>query len=184
MTILEKGTPPEHLAKDRRRRIDIERQRDDPSTFNLLSQKERDAIREKARLTVQNEMKDREEKALLDRYIDEERKASDPKEQLVPIFLELAGHSEYIMLDGVQYFHQRLHHVTSSVFAVLVEQQARGWAHEEETEVRDTKTRRRFRAPSYVGAQNFMDNRRPRDLEVSSGQLMGANPATLLGIGR
>jgi len=168
---------------ERKHGVFFEKQRDDPEGFVALSDKEKAAIREKAKLMVANELKAREETALLDQYLAEERKAVDPQQQLIPIFLNLAGHSEYIMLDGVQYFHQQLHHVTPNVFAVLAEQQARGWAHEEETEVRDTRTRRRNTAPSHVGIGNFTDNRNPRNLTVSSGQLQGAAPAALLGIG-
>ena len=169
---------------DRTPGVHFQKQRDDPEGFTALTEKDKAAIREKARLMVANELKAREETALLDAYLEEERKASDPKQQLVPIFLNLAGHSEYIMLDGVQFFNERLHYVTPSVFAVLIEQQARGWAHEDETEVRDTRTRRRnFSRPAHVGIGNFTDNRNPRNLTVTSGQLQGASPAAMLGIG-
>jgi hypothetical protein len=182
MSILENGKP------TRGRRIDIERQRDDPANFGLLTAAEKEAIREKARLTVQNELKDREEKALLDQYLKEEREAADPKQQLVPIFLDLAPvggpkmDNNYVMLDGVQYFHGAVHYVNEHVYRVLLEQMNRGWAHEEETEVRDVQTRRRSRAPAHVGIGNFTDNRQPRDMVVSSSQLAGVSPSSLLGM--
>lgn len=174
MSILENGKPT--------RRVDLKRQRDDADSFSLSDQ-EKAAIREKARLQVLNEVKDREEKSLLSQYVDEEREKLLPEYELVPVWLELPGSAECIMLDGKQYFHNRLYNVTPAVFAVLVEQMNRGWAHEEETEVRDTKTRRRHRAPAHVGIGNFVDNRRPRDMVVSSGQLQGAGASQLLGIG-
>ncbi len=129
MSIAENGKP------DRRGRIGFEAQRDDPAKFSLLMPKEREAIREKARLTVENELKDREEKALLAQYLKEERQAADPNQTLVPIWLNLSLGCNNIMLDGVQYFNETLYHVTPVVFASLAEIQARGWAHEENTEV-------------------------------------------------
>lgn len=177
MSIITDGKP------ERRKRIDVVKQADNPDQFaHLLSDGEREEIRKKARLTVQNELKDRAEKSLLDQYLKEEREAVDPNEILVPIFLQLAGHSNYIMLDGVMYHHEKLHHVTASVFATLAEIQARGWAHEDETEVRDTRTRRRARPPAHIGVGNFQDHRAPRDLMVSSGQLAGTAASTLLGL--
>ena len=32
--------------------------------------------------------------------IEDERRESDPTKQKIPIFLDLAGHSQYILLDG------------------------------------------------------------------------------------
>jgi len=177
MSIIDNGKP------NRVKRIDLQKQADDPAQFShLLSDGERDEIRKKAKLTVQNEMKDRAEKLLLDQYLKEEREATDPDQVLMPIFLQLAGHANYIMLDGVIYHHEVLHHVTPAVFATLAEVQARGWAHEDETEVRDTRTRRRSRPPAHVGVGNFQDHRNPRDLVVSSGQLAGASASSMLGL--
>ena len=177
MTIIDNGKP------DRKPRVALSRQHDDPAQFSgILSDAEKAAIREKARLTVANELKDRAEKALLDQYTKEEREQADPNQVLMPIYLTLAGHTNYIMLDGVQYFHERLHHVVSVVFATLAEIQSRGWAHEDQTEVRDTATRRRSRPPAHIGVSNFQDNRNPRDLVVSSGQLAGSSASAMLGL--
>lgn len=177
MTILENGRP-----NRPKQGPDLRKQVDDPARFSALSVAEKEKIREKARLTVLNELKDREEKALLDQYIREERQATVPEEQLVPIFLNLALHSSYIMLDGVQYLNETLYHVTPGVFAVLTEQMSRGWAHEDQTQVSD-RTRGRMPAPLHAGGANYLDNRKPRDLHVSSGVLQGSAPGALLGVG-
>ena len=183
MGMMQSGKP-DRSARVGDRKVDLKPQRDDPeSMFPELTDAEKAAIRQKAKLLVANEIKDRQEKALLAQYVDEERAKLDPEQELVPCFLDLAPHCEYIMLDGTQFYHNRLYHVTPPVFSVLVETMNRGWAHEDQTEVRDTKTRRRHRAPAHVGIANFMDNRRERNLTVSSAQLEGANPAQLLGIG-
>jgi hypothetical protein len=176
MTILDNGKPD--------RKLGLQPQRDDPNVFGIeLTAAERAAIREKAKLQIRNELKDKAEAALLAEFLDEERSRVDPTQVLLPIYLELAGHESHLLVDGFMYHHQHLYHVTPTVFATLAEMMARGWAHEEETEVRDTQTRRRHRAPGHVGVNNFTDHRQPRDLRVSSGQLQGASAGALLGIG-
>ncbi len=162
--------------------IQVRPQRDDPDRFGTrLTDAEKAKIREKARATIEAEYREREENALLALYIEEERKAADPLEELFPIYLELALHSPYVMLDGTQYLNRTQYHVTQRVFQVLVEQMNRGWAHEMETEVREARGRRRVLPPSYVGYGNYLDNRQPRDLKVTSAQLAGTSPAALLG---
>lgn len=177
MTILENGRP-----NRPKQGPDLRKQVDDPKQFLALSDAEKEKIREKARLTVLNELKDREEKALYDQFLREERQQTVPEEQLVPIFLNLALHSPYIMLDGVQYLNETLYHVPISVFRTLTEQMSRGWAHEDQTQVSD-RTRGRMPAPLHAGGMNYMDNRRARDLTVSAGVLQGSAPNTLLGLG-
>lgn len=174
MTIMDNGKP-DH------RRPRFAKQADDPASFTTLTDEEKAAIREKARLTVQNELKDREEKSLLDAYLKEERQKVIPEEQVEPIWLNLAMHTAYIRLDDKMYLNETLYYVTPPVFQVLTEQMARGWAHEQETEVRDARTRRRA-VPPALSIGNYGDNRQPRGLKVSSGQLAGAAPAALLGI--
>lgn len=166
------------------RKIKFSQQVDDPDTISFeLTEREKTEIREKARLTVANEIKDRKHEALLAQYLQEEREKNEPAAQLVPCFVQLPGHCEYLMLDGTQFYHNRLYHVTTSVFRVLVEQMARSFAHEEETEVRDVSTKRRHPTPSHIGTANYQDHRRPRDMVVSSSQLAGAPASALLGIG-
>ncbi|SRR5712671_665764 len=169
----------------RKGKIDLKKTVDDPLSFEAqLTPEEIEAIREKARSIVRLELAQRQEAALLAQFTAEERKALDPRKQTQPIFLSLAGHSEYIMLDGTQFFHGQTYEVTGDVFMVLTEQMNRGWAHEDETEVRDKRSRQRFRPPLGLNFSNFGDNRRPRDLVMSSEQLAGASPAALLGVGR
>jgi hypothetical protein len=159
----------------RQRKIDVAPQRDDPARFSgLLSEAEIEDLRKEAREAVLAEQKKRESDALYYKFLDEERKAHDPKKKQVPVFLQLAGHAQYIMLDGTQYHTNNVYNVTEDVYAVLIEQMNRGWAHEELTEVRETRTRRRFRPPVGIGYGNFMDNRQPRNLTVSTAEFDGA----------
>lgn len=138
----------------------------------LLSKKEIEAIREQARLKVDVERKDKAHAQLLSEFMEEERRRHDPKQELHPICLELAPSMPWIMLDGTQYLSGPTYKVTQGVYDVLVEQQARGWAHEEITQVRSDSgyTARR---PSYVGIHNYLGRRQPRDMQVSGGALAG-----------
>lgn len=142
-----------------------------PPKDSKLSTKEVAAIREKARNQVELELKDREEADLLERFKQEERRRHDPKLEEQPIFLDLAPSQPWIMLDGTQYLDGHLYYVTPPVFAVLLEQMNRGWAHEELTQVRsDSGYARR---PAHVGTGNFLGNRTPRDMRISAGAMAG-----------
>jgi hypothetical protein len=157
------------------------KQYDDPSKFSL-SADEKALIRENAKLQVAKELKDREEKQLYDMYLEEERKAILPEEQTQPIWLTLSPHMPFIRLDNTIYLNETCYYVNSGVFSVLTEQMARGWNHEEETEVRDARTRRRAHIPVALSTRNFGDNRSPHDLKVTSAQLATGTPEALLGI--
>lgn len=155
----------------------------DANAASALSQEEIDQIREKARLKVQNELKDRAAAQLLEQFTKEERQKAIPEEALVPIFLDLAPSCSYIMLDGRQYLHHHYYDVPIPVFRVLSEQMNRGWAHDEQTQVVDSKGRRRYRPPMGIGFDNFAGRVGPwgndRNLTVGSGQL-AAGAATVM----
>lgn len=145
-----------------------------------LTPEEIQAIREKARAKVELELKDREEADLLAQFVEEARRAHDPKEELHPLFLQLAPSQPWIMLDGTQYLDGHTYRVRQAVYDVLVEQMGRGWAHEELTQVRsDSGYSRR---PSHIGTGNFVGQRAPRNLVVSAGALEGSSARSLLGL--
>lgn len=160
-------TPPSHELKYARQQ--------DARAAAALTPEEIEAVREQARLKVINEMKDRAQKQLLDHFIEEERQALVPEAELVDIFLNLASHTNYIMLDGKQYWHEHWYKVTRNVFAVLTEQMNRGWAHDDQTQVSDSKGQRRWRPPVGIGFDNFRGRVGPwgadRNLTVGSSQL-------------
>lgn len=136
-----------------------------------LTEEERDAIRARARTKVAEEVKKRKETAYFQLMLVEERQRIDPSETLEPIFLELAPNTEYIMLDGTQFFHGQLYHVTAKVWSVLAEQINRGWAHDEQTQVRDENGQTSLRAPRYIGTGNFVDRRRQQNIKTSAAQM-------------
>jgi hypothetical protein len=159
--------------------LDYRKTVDDPSRFtSTLTPAEIETIRAKARETVALEAKKREEDALLQTFLAEEREALLPDEQKFPMMMNLAQHQAYIMLDGTQYLHGHLYYVTAATAQVLAEQTARGWAHEEQTEVRESSGRsRRQRTPDYIGTANYVDRRVPREIVASSAVLESAGPA-------
>lgn len=168
---------------EKTKRVDIERQVDDPASIDYeLSPEDIERIRQDAREMVAAEVRKQKEKALLDQYLKEERRAHVPAKRLVPVFLQLAGFTNYIMLDGTQYFHNEVYHVEPAVASVLIEQMTRGWAHEEMTEVRETKSRRKHHAPMGLGYGNYIGDRAPRELVFNSAQMAGSPAEQLLGV--
>lgn len=142
---------------------------------DLLSEEEMEALRMEARAEVEREKKKRQSDAFYQKVLEDERRAGDPKYETVPIFLRLPGSANYIMLDGKQYFTDTVYNsVPQPVAAVLIEQMNRAWAHEEITEVRDSRGRRNWRPPPGIGFGNFMDNRLPRNLTLSTAEMDGA----------
>ena len=161
--------------------------RDDPAkSAGVLSEAEIAEIRTHAREQVTQEIKDRATSQLLAQFIDEERQVSVPDEEEMEIFLDLAPHSQAIMLDGRQYLHHHAYRVKRGVFQVLVEQITRGWAHDDQTQVVDSKGRRRWRPPLNMGVDNFGSRVGPwganRNLVLSSGQALSQSSASIMGI--
>lgn len=170
MSILENGKP-DRTAK---RQLHVKPQRDD-FTKDLLTDAEKEQICKEAREDFEAEQK----KKQADRFYADEmealRRAGDPLEARVPIFLQLPGNANCIMLDGKQYFTDTVYNdVPIKTAHVLIEQMNRAWAHEEITEVRTARGRRQWRPPPGIGFGNFMDNRIPRNLTLSTEELAGA----------
>lgn len=59
------------------------------------------------------------------------------KERMCEITLDLAPHSDRLVIDGTIYFHGRTYTVPQSLFDVMREQQYRGWEHQREIDGKD-----------------------------------------------
>ena len=59
------------------------------------------------------------------------------RDELIEITLDLASHSDRIVLNGVAYFHARTYKVPRHVADTMREIQARGWGHEDEKDGKD-----------------------------------------------
>jgi len=119
---------------------------------DLISDDQKKLLREKARKMVSDKRLEAAEDDFLKEAMRQEELADKPDEQLEYIMLDLAGHSEYIMLDGVRYFHGTTYEVTRSVGATMREIIARGWQHEQE-----------------IGGANRDLYRRPLELRLKGG---------------
>ena len=182
MAIQDEGGNGRPARLDKTKRVDVHKQVDHPDSIAYeLTPEEIEEIRAEARATVAKEVKKQKEKAYLEQFLKEERQTFVPEKRLVPIFLQLPGFTNYIMLDGVQFFHDHVYHVEPGVAQVLAEQVARGHAHEQQTQVQDTKTRRRWTAPQGLGYGNFTGDRSPRNMTINPSQA-GMPAESLIGV--
>jgi hypothetical protein len=129
-------------------------------TVNLIDETSIDEevkaqLRAKARSAVAAEQKEATEEALYAQFLEEERRALDPKHEIKYLVLDMAGHSDRIMLDGVVYFHGIRYGVAKPVYEMLREIVQRGWAHEDE-----------------IGGANRAQYQKPRDTQLSRGGLV------------
>lgn len=174
MSILENGKPDRPSKNGKPKGYSFDAQRD-LLTADLLSPEEKEALRQQAREDFIEARKKEQADQFYRDALAEERRKGDPAQQLVPVFLQLPGSANYIMIDGQQYFTDTVYNEVPIKRAhVLIEQMTRAWAHEEQTEVRDSKGRRRWRPPPGVGFGNHMDNRIPRNMTLSTAEVAGA----------
>lgn len=128
----------------------------------LLSDEVKDRLRAAAAERVHKEKVQAAEDDFLERVINEERRKGIPNEEMKYITLDMAGHSDRIMLDGVVYFHGQTYAVPKSTFDTMAEVVSRGWQHEDE-----------------VGGANRDVYRRPRNLTLRKG-MEGVTSSNLL----
>lgn len=87
---------------------------------------------------------------------------TDEDEPSRTIMLDLAPHSNQIMLDGKVFFHGQTYEVSENVYKTLSEIQARGWDHEDEVGNANQKA---YRRPRHITIG-------PNDMNVAATQLM------------
>ena len=101
-------------------------------TDDLLTQEEKDLIRQKARDEVKRRRREKAEESLLQAAIREEERAFNPPDWWTDITIDLAPYAAFIALDGVQYFHGLTYTVTGAVSATMLDIMARTWEHQRE----------------------------------------------------
>lgn len=101
----------------------------DPTT---LDDETKAALRARARAAVAKEVEQKTADALYQQYLEEERRALDPQQEVKYITLDMAGHSDRIMLDGTVFFHGVTYAVPKGQYDALRDIVARGWEHESE----------------------------------------------------
>lgn len=117
---------------------------------NSLTDDEKAALRAQARAQVDAEVRQRTTDALFVQYLQEERRKGDPQEETKYIVLDMAGHSDRIMIDGVAYFHGTQYGVPLSLYNVLRDVVQAGWRHEDE-----------------IGGANRSSYNKPRQIRLS-----------------
>lgn len=119
----------------------------------LLSDEVKASLRAKALERVNKERADAAMDAFLATEIEKARRSHMPSQEMKYISLDLAGHSDRIMLDGTVYFHGQTYEVPKSTYDVLREVVSRGWQHEDEIGGANSDVYRRPRATS-IGMQH------------------------------
>lgn len=99
----------------------------------LLSPEDKQAIAKRAESVVAKEAKQAAEDAYFEAELERQRKAMAPVDaQDREIVIDLAPHSDRIMVDGVIFFHGQRYSVSAQLYPTLKEIMARGWEHEQE----------------------------------------------------
>lgn len=129
----------------------------------LLSDEEKTLLRAKALERVAKERKEQAMDAFLAAEIEQARRAHLPGEEMKYISLDMAGHSDRIMIDGVVYFHGQTYEVPKRLYDVLAEVVSRGWEHEDE-----------------IGGANRDSYRKPRSTALRPG-MMGMSATQIMG---
>lgn len=99
---------------------------------DLLSDEEKEAVRQKAREHVAKSRKDKAMDALLAQAIKLEEQEYDPQEQLEDFYVDLPEYAPCIKINDVMYFHGIVYEVPYSRARDMAHIQYRAWCHERE----------------------------------------------------
>lgn len=97
-----------------------------------LTQAEKEALWLEAEADVAEELKAAEKERLLKEYKKEVRRSRIPEEALEPILIDVAGHSNKITLDSVEYFHGTTYYLSQAQRATINDIMSQTWKHERE----------------------------------------------------
>ena len=98
---------------------------------DLLSDADKQAIREEAAAKVSEDRRKGARQRFLETAIREERMRYNPEEEIVAILIDLPGHSKAIVINGQEYHHGASYHVPLSVHRSMAEIMYRAWQHED-----------------------------------------------------
>jgi hypothetical protein len=155
-----------------------------PDLAELLSPEDVERIREKARKTVEAERKQQAEMEFEKVALQEVRREHDPRHEMKEIHIDLAGHSDKLVIDmgqgaGGVFYHGFKYIVPKPQHDQLMEMMMRGWAHEEAC---GSPNSRMYRKPSHFGTTNYhdpVDNGliRPKNVRISPADIGRPNEA-------
>lgn len=126
-----------------------------PANFKLLSADDKKALREEAAKTVLEELTQEARDEYFKRAIAEVRREHTPRDQIIPVTIDIAPFVPYIAIDGVQYFHGYSYQVPRSRAAVLYEQMQRSWLHQDEIDGRSRFNQYRKPQNAIIGPRNI-----------------------------
>lgn len=127
----------------------------------LLSAEEQAEIREAARRELLEEQKADAKKAFMEQALEEERRKLIPDEELRSLQIDLPGHSDRIVIDGIVYLHGAVYQFNKAQYDTVHEIMQRAWHHEEEV---DGANRDAYRKPRGVRIRPGDENNAPRSL--------------------
>lgn len=103
----------------------------DPAT---LSPEDIASLRAAAEAKINEEIKQKTRDAMFAQFLDEERRKRNPSEEIKYITLDLAEHSDRIMVDGQIFFHGLTYGVPRSLYCVMRETIQAGHRHQDEVD--------------------------------------------------
>lgn len=130
---------------------------------HLLDDATKAAIRKRAAELVKQKRVEAAEDEYLKAAMKEAERAHSPNEQYELLMLDLAGHSDRLMIDSVVYLHGATYEFTKSEADSVREMMYRGWQHEDE-----------------IGGANRGFYERPRNISIGPKDI-GKRASQLLG---
>lgn len=105
--------------------------------LGLITPERMAEIRAEARDKVKEKLRKKAEAELLAQEMKSFEQELDPKPEyeLRDIIIDAADHTEYLRIDGQQFYYGQKYTVTRPVYDQLVDMLSRGWQHEREISV-------------------------------------------------
>lgn len=101
---------------------------------SMLSADRIQELKKKAAESVAKETVEQAEAQLLEQYVREARQMTGIDERMRTITLDLAPHSDRLVIDNVVYMHGSTYEVPESMYRSMKEMMQRGWEHQSEIE--------------------------------------------------
>lgn len=125
-----------------------------PTDISLLTDVEKKELRQQAKESVLEEMKQEARDEYFRQALTSVRRKNAPAAQIVEIFVDIAPFLPYISIDGVQYFHGYTYQVERTKAAVMYEQMQRSWLHQDEIDGRSRYNPYRKAQNTVIGPRN------------------------------
>jgi len=115
--------------------------------FGELSEEEKAELTAAARAQVEKDLREQRKKEFLRQEMARFKREVRPGEKMTQIVIDVAGHSDRIVLDGKAFFHGVLYTVTENQARTIQDIMARTWEHEYEV---GGANRDIYRAPTHA----------------------------------